>query len=96
MAGTPKSAGVSRENMAGELGDASRRAYRSPSEYFGAKLTKNYAGELGTLAGEPAKDRPLLSQRYYLRYGLTRFDTLLSHLTVYMYTYAYTYIHTYI
>ncbi len=61
MAGTPKSAGVSRENMAGEMGDASRRAYISPSEYFGAKLTKIMAGKLRTLAGEPAKDRPLVA-----------------------------------
>ena len=45
--------------MAGELGTRSGEPISSPSEYFGAKLTKNYAGELGTLAGEPAKDRPL-------------------------------------
>ncbi len=63
MAGTPKSAGVPRENMAGELGTLAGEPISSPSEYFGAKLTKNYAGKLGTLACEPAKDRPLDAYR---------------------------------
>ncbi len=38
-------------------------AYIHTHIHTGAKLTKNYAGELGTLAGEPAKDRPLDAYR---------------------------------
>ncbi len=56
--GNPKKRGSFAEEYGGRIGDAIRRAYRSPSEYFGAKLTKIMAG---TRAGEPAKDRPLIA-----------------------------------
>ena len=61
--GNPKKRGIFAGEYGGRIGDAIRRAYRSPSEYFGAKLTKNYAGDFGTLVGEPAKDRPLDAYR---------------------------------